>query len=53
MSQEKSKRQIQDEIESARQLFLKTGRRMQRLKAEAAENGHLAKPRKQRLGLYA
>jgi tripartite-type tricarboxylate transporter receptor subunit TctC len=35
MTPEKNKRQVQDEIESARQLFLKTGRRMQRLKAEA------------------
>lgn len=53
MTPEKNKRQVQDEIESARQFFLKTGRRMQRLKAEAEDRANLAKPRKQRLGLYA
>jgi hypothetical protein len=53
MTPEKSKRQVQYEIEAARQLFLKTGRRMQRLKAETADDANLAKPRKQRLGLYA
>jgi len=53
MTPEKNKRQVQGEIESARQLFLKTGRRMQRLKAETADPANLAKPRKQRLGLYA
>jgi hypothetical protein len=53
MSPDKSKRQIQDEIEAARQMYLKTGRRMQRLKAEASDHGQQAKPRRQRLGLYA
>lgn len=53
MTPDKSKREVQDEIEAARQTYLKTGRRMKRLKAEAGDHAHLAKPRKQRLGLYA
>jgi hypothetical protein len=50
---EKTKRQVQNEIESARQSFLKTGRRTRRLKADPTDGIHMAKPRKQRLGLYA
>ena len=53
MTPDKSKREVQDEIEAARQTYLKTGRRMKRLKAETGDHAHLAKPRKQRLGLYA
>ena len=53
MTPDRSKREVRDEIEAARQTYLKTGRRMQRLKSEAAEQVHLAKPRKQRLGLFA
>ncbi len=53
MQEEKTKRQEQHEIESARQVFLKTGRRVQRLRAESLDNAHQAKPRRQRLGLYA
>jgi hypothetical protein len=53
MTPDKSKREVQDELEAAKQLYLKTGRRMKRLRAESADHAHLAKPRKQRLGLYA
>ncbi len=53
MLEEKTKRETQDEIEAARQLFLKTGRRTRRLKAESTAHASIAKPRKQRLGLYA
>jgi hypothetical protein len=53
MHEEKTKRQEQHEIESARQAFLKTGRRMRRLRAEALDSANQAKPRRQRLGLYA
>ena len=53
MTADRSKREVRDEIEAARQIYLKTGRRMQRLKSEDTDKIHMAKPRRQRLGLYA
>lgn len=53
MLAEKSKREIKEEIERARKLFLASGRKMARLSPEALEPADMAKPRKQRLKMYA
>jgi hypothetical protein len=50
---EKSKREIKFEIEQARKQFLASGRKMARLSPESLEHADLAKPRKQRLKMYA
>lgn len=50
---EKSKRQIKEDIEQARRLFYASGRRVRRL--DPGDDGRLqnAKPRKQRLKMFA
>jgi hypothetical protein len=53
MTPNKTKREVQDQIEAARKAYLKTGRRMRQLKSESSDHINMAKPRKQRLGLYA
>jgi len=53
MMAEKSKREIKDEIENARKQFLASGRKMARLRPESLEHADAAKPRKQRLKMYA
>ncbi|HEX7926912.1 MAG TPA: hypothetical protein VF678_04915 [bacterium] len=53
MMAEKTKREIKDEIEAARKRFLASGRKMARLSPEPLESADAAKPRKQRLKMYA
>lgn len=53
MDQEKSKREIQLEIERARRKFLTTGRRVVRLSPQQEDPAAGAKPRKQRLKMLA
>lgn len=53
MMAEKSKRDLKNEIEQARRLFLASGRKMARLSPESLEHADAAKPRKQRLKMYA
>ena len=53
MDPDKTKRQLTQEIESARRLYLSTGHRTHRLHSEVVEKDHVAKPRKQRLKMYA
>lgn len=50
---EKSKREIQLEIERARRKFLTSGRRVQRLSPGPDEEAAAAKPRKQRMKMLA
>ena len=49
----KSKKDLKDEIEQARRYFIASGKRVQKL--TAADNGFVAnaKPRKQRLKMFA
>jgi len=53
MDIDKSKRDIQVEIEQARRAFLNTGRRVIRLTPQSEEPPTAAKPRKQRLKMLA
>ena len=53
MDHEKSKREIQLEIERARRKFLTSGRRVQRLAPGPDEENQAAKPRKQRMKMLA
>ena len=53
MDQDKSKRDVQVELEQAKQAFLNTGRRVIRLSPQSEEPPAAAKPRKQRLKMLA
>ena len=53
MNLEKSKREIQIEIERERRKFLTSGRRVQRLAPGPDEEATAAKPRKQRMKMLA
>ena len=53
MDQEKSKKDIQLEIERARRKFLTNGRRVVRLAPQDDETAQGAKPRKQRMKMLA
>ncbi len=53
MELEKTKNQIQTEIEQARRLFYATGRRIRRLAPSDEARLQNAKPRKQRLKMFA
>ncbi len=53
MEAAKSKRQIMEEIEKARRMFYATGRRVQRLSPGDDGRVQNAKPRKQRLKMFA
>lgn len=51
--EEKTKRQIKDDIEQARRLFYASGRRVRRLAPGDDLRLQNAKPRKQRLKMFA
>ena len=53
MELEKSKRQVKDEIEQARRMFYASGRRVRRLSPGDDARVQNAKPRKQRLKMFA
>ena len=53
MDMEKTKQQIQTEIEQARHAFYATGRRIRRLAPGDEARVQNAKPRKQRLKMFA
>jgi hypothetical protein len=50
---EKSKKELKDEIEQARRYFIAKGRRVQRLAPDDDGQVRNAKPRKQRLKMFA
>lgn len=53
MEQGKSKKELSEEIERARRYFVASGRRVQRLAPGDTGDVHNAKPRKQRLKMFA
>lgn len=53
MENDKSKKELQLEIERARRRFLNEGRRVQRLSPEPDNEATGAKPRKQRMKMLA
>ena len=50
---EKSKKELKAEIEQARRYFIAKGRRVQKLSAPEEDSPAGAKPRKQRLKIFA
>ncbi len=53
MELDKSKRELKLQIEAARRAFLASGRKTMYLQAEPDEEDRPAKPRKQRLKMFA
>ena len=53
MTIEKSKKELKDEIEQARRFFISNGRRVQKLNPGDENLVAGAKPRKQRLKMFA
>lgn len=53
MELEKTKQQVKNEIEYARRLFYASGRRIRRLSPAESGRTQNAKPRKQRLKMFA
>ena len=51
--EEKTKRELHEELERARRMFIASGRRIQRLTPHDEDRNANAKPRKQRLKMFA